>query len=119
MILEETYKTGVRTPNAPQIQQITAHLSYYGKIEGKNVFYWFQNHKARDRQKLRRRLSRHQQLLQQHQMSLPLPQFHPMETAASYSSVLHPHQIFHQIISPHFLQQVHTVFYGVVESPSS
>ncbi|KAF3329939.1 PRESSED FLOWER a [Carex littledalei] len=63
MILEEMYRSGVRTPNAAQIQQITAHLSFYGKIEGKNVFYWFQNHKARERQKLRRRLCRHHQLL--------------------------------------------------------
>ncbi|URE26667.1 PRESSED FLOWER a [Musa troglodytarum] len=45
MILEEMYRSGVRTPNASQIQQITARLSYYGRIEGKNVFYWFQNHK--------------------------------------------------------------------------
>ncbi|XP_058100061.1 WUSCHEL-related homeobox 3-like [Magnolia sinica] len=65
MILEEMYKGGIKTPNAFQIQQITAHLSLYGKIEGKNVFYWFQNHKARDRQKLRR-LSR-----QQPQQQLP------------------------------------------------
>ncbi|WVZ95987.1 hypothetical protein U9M48_041684 [Paspalum notatum var. saurae] len=56
MILEEMYRGGLRTPNASQIQQITAHLAGYGRIEGKNVFYWFQNHKARDRQKLRRRL---------------------------------------------------------------
>ncbi|KAJ4826224.1 hypothetical protein Tsubulata_005787 [Turnera subulata] len=56
MILEELYATGIKTPNASQIQRITAHLSLYGKIEGKNVFYWFQNHKARDRQKLRRKL---------------------------------------------------------------
>lgn len=28
-------------------------LRQYGKIEGKNVFYWFQNHKARERQKKR------------------------------------------------------------------
>ncbi|KAJ0979397.1 hypothetical protein J5N97_014871 [Dioscorea zingiberensis] len=63
MVLEDMYRSGLKTPNASQIQQITAYLSYYGKIEGKNVFYWFQNHKARDRQKLRRRLSRHQQLL--------------------------------------------------------
>ncbi|MCL7029304.1 hypothetical protein MKW94_009376 [Papaver nudicaule] len=69
MILEEMYKSGVRTPNATQIQHITAHLAYYGKIEGKNVFYWFQNHKARDRQKLRRKLINRQQqhLLQHHQ----------------------------------------------------
>ncbi|KAF8039874.1 hypothetical protein BT93_B2171 [Corymbia citriodora subsp. variegata] len=58
MILEEMYRSGVRTPTAAQIQQITAHLSLYGKIEGKNVFYWFQNHKARDRQKLRRKVSK-------------------------------------------------------------
>eukprot|EP01018_Ginkgo_biloba_P018540 Gb_01484 [translate_table: standard] len=55
MILEDMYRGGIRTPNADQIQQITAHLSLYGKIEGKNVFYWFQNHKARDRQKMRRK----------------------------------------------------------------
>ncbi|KAA8543966.1 hypothetical protein F0562_021857 [Nyssa sinensis] len=69
MILEEMYKGGVRTPSASQIQHITANLSYYGKIEGKNVFYWFQNHKARDRQKLRRKLCKQQQQLfqlQQH-----------------------------------------------------
>ncbi|XP_042415074.1 putative WUSCHEL-related homeobox 2 [Zingiber officinale] len=59
LLLEEMYRSGVRTPNAAQIQQITARLSCYGRIEGKNVFYWFQNHKARERQKLRRRLSRH------------------------------------------------------------
>ncbi|KAF8397591.1 hypothetical protein HHK36_016511 [Tetracentron sinense] len=68
MILEEMYRGGIRTPNASQIQHITAHLSLYGKIEGKNVFYWFQNHKARDRQKLRRKLSR-QQLQDQQQQS--------------------------------------------------
>lgn len=81
MILEEMYRGGVRTPNASQIQQITAHLSYYGKIEGKNVFYWFQNHKARDRQKLRRKLSK--QLQQQQQQ---------------------PHQLFHNQQNHHLLQ---------------
>ncbi|KAB1226159.1 WUSCHEL-related homeobox 3 [Morella rubra] len=68
MILEEMYRSGIRTPNASQIQKITAHLFLYGKIEGKNVFYWFQNHKARDRQKLRRKISRQLQLLQQQQL---------------------------------------------------
>ncbi|KAK7310837.1 hypothetical protein RJT34_08594 [Clitoria ternatea] len=53
-ILEMLYKGGMRTPNAQQIEQITAQLSKYGKIEGKNVFYWFQNHKARERQKQKR-----------------------------------------------------------------
>ncbi|KAI3910408.1 hypothetical protein MKX01_034802 [Papaver californicum] len=55
--LEELYKRGTRTPPADQIQHITSQLRRYGKIEGKNVFYWFQNHKARERQKRRRRSS--------------------------------------------------------------
>ncbi|KAE8658936.1 putative beta-galactosidase [Hibiscus syriacus] len=53
-ILEMMYRGGMRTPNARQIEQITALLGKYGRIEGKNVFYWFQNHKARDRQKQKR-----------------------------------------------------------------
>lgn len=53
-ILEMLYRSGMRTPNAQQIEQITAQLGEYGKIEGKNVFYWFQNHKARERQKQKR-----------------------------------------------------------------
>nr|QNT12154.1 WUSHEL-like protein [Coffea arabica] len=47
------YNNGVRSPTADQIQKISAKLRQYGKIEGKNVFYWFQNHKARERQKKR------------------------------------------------------------------
>lgn len=47
------YNNGVRSPTAEQIQRISARLRQYGKIEGKNVFYWFQNHKARERQKKR------------------------------------------------------------------
>ncbi|XWS50823.1 hypothetical protein CRYUN_Cryun12cG0122300 [Craigia yunnanensis] len=54
--LEELYRRGTRTPSANQIQHITAQLRRYGKIEGKNVFYWFQNHKARERQKHRRQM---------------------------------------------------------------
>ncbi|GMH12760.1 hypothetical protein Nepgr_014601 [Nepenthes gracilis] len=50
-ILEGMYREGVRTPTAEQIQEITGRLRVYGHIEGKNVFYWFQNHKARLRQK--------------------------------------------------------------------
>ncbi|KAF5930862.1 hypothetical protein HYC85_031735 [Camellia sinensis] len=50
-ILENLYKQGIRTPTAEQIQQITGRLKSFGHIEGKNVFYWFQNHKARQRQK--------------------------------------------------------------------
>ncbi|XP_017249934.1 WUSCHEL-related homeobox 4 isoform X2 [Daucus carota subsp. sativus] len=54
-ILERLYKEGMRTPNSQQIEQITSQLAKFGKIEGKNVFYWFQNHKARQRQKMKRR----------------------------------------------------------------
>ncbi|OIW08618.1 hypothetical protein TanjilG_03294 [Lupinus angustifolius] len=50
-MLENLYKQGIRTPSAEEIQNITARLRVYGHIEGKNVFYWFQNHKARQRQK--------------------------------------------------------------------
>lgn len=59
-ILEMFYKGGMRTPNAEQIEHITAQLRQYGKIEGKNVFYWFQNHKARERQKQKRNSSMQQ-----------------------------------------------------------
>ena len=47
------YNNGIRSPSAEQIQKISSKLRQYGKIEGKNVFYWFQNHKARERQKKR------------------------------------------------------------------
>ncbi|EXC10622.1 WUSCHEL-related homeobox 2 [Morus notabilis] len=50
-ILEGLYRQGIRTPSAEQIKQITSRLRTFGHIEGKNVFYWFQNHKARQRQK--------------------------------------------------------------------
>ncbi|KAJ4972209.1 hypothetical protein NE237_005308 [Protea cynaroides] len=50
-MLENLYMQGIRTPSAEQIQQITTGLRAFGQIEGKNVFYWFQNHKARQRQK--------------------------------------------------------------------
>lgn len=53
-ILEMLYRGGMRTPNAHQIESITAQLGRYGRIEGKNVFYWFQNHKARERQRQKR-----------------------------------------------------------------
>ncbi|GLT55489.1 hypothetical protein SLA2020_286060 [Shorea laevis] len=57
MALEELYRRGTRTPTPDQIQQIAAYLAQFGKIEGKNVFYWFQNHKARERQKRRREMA--------------------------------------------------------------
>lgn len=67
MLLEGMYRGGLKTPTATQIQQITARLSLYGRIQGKNVFYWFQNHKARDRQKMQRKLL----AMHQHQRLYP------------------------------------------------
>lgn len=54
MTLEELYRSGTRTPTTEQIKEIAFKLRKFGRIEGKNVFYWFQNHKARDRLKRRR-----------------------------------------------------------------
>ncbi|RRT80071.1 hypothetical protein B296_00024393 [Ensete ventricosum] len=99
MTLEEMYRSGVRTPNASQIQQITARLSYYGRIEGKNVFYWFQNHKARERQKLRRRLCSHYQLLYSAN-SLTHHQFYCSQEAPVFPLPLHhatPSPLVHQV----------------------
>lgn len=53
-VLTDLFTSGLRTPSTDQIQKISAQLSFYGKIESKNVFYWFQNHKARERQKRRK-----------------------------------------------------------------
>jgi hypothetical protein len=92
MILEELYRSGIRTPSASQIQQITTHLSFYGRIEGKNVFYWFQNHKARDRQKLRRKLNKQLQLQQQQQQQ------------QQHQTQVHHYQLNHDnMISNHFV----------------
>lgn len=71
------YNNGVRSPSADQIQRISARLRQYGKIEGKNVFYWFQNHKARERQKKRftsdHHNHNHHQQHQQQQHQIPIP----------------------------------------------
>ncbi|XP_050369230.1 WUSCHEL-related homeobox 3-like [Argentina anserina] len=122
MILEEMYRAGVRTPNASQIQHITTQLSFYGRIEGKNVFYWFQNHKARDRQKLRRKLCKQLHLQQQqlyhnyynsqhhHQQNLMLNQqsfLSYLDQSTPASSILHqPLCCQHQNLLPGFLPQV-------------
>ncbi|CAM0883621.1 unnamed protein product [Alopecurus aequalis] len=58
-VLTELFRAGLRTPTTEQIQRISTHLSAFGKVESKNVFYWFQNHKARERHhhKKRRRVA--------------------------------------------------------------
>ena len=85
-VLTELFRSGLRTPSSDQIQKISHHLSFYGKIESKNVFYWFQNHKARERQK-RRKLS----LPQQQHFILPP------------SSNLQRMFVFHLLLIPQFV----------------
>ncbi|KAK6163244.1 hypothetical protein DH2020_000108 [Rehmannia glutinosa] len=101
MILEELYRRGLKTPNASQIQKITAHLSFYGKIQGKNVFYWFQNHKARDRQKLRKKLAKqlHQQHLLQQHLIYNQQFIDPAQTQYSALDFQAPNSVFHQLSS--------------------
>ncbi|XP_074582469.1 uncharacterized protein LOC141838788 [Curcuma longa] len=50
-ILQTLFDSGMRSPSPSEIEEVTVELSKYGRIEGKNVFYWFQNHKARERQR--------------------------------------------------------------------
>ena len=50
-LLEATYSQGIRIPSRDQIDQIASRLRVYGNIEGKNVFYWFQNRKACEKQR--------------------------------------------------------------------
>jgi hypothetical protein len=73
-VLEGLYQEGMRTPTAEQIQQLTARLREHGPIEGKNVFYWFQNHKARLRQKQKQQTFEY--FARQFQRPQPLPILH-------------------------------------------
>ncbi|KAH9331021.1 hypothetical protein KI387_003129, partial [Taxus chinensis] len=50
-ILESMFANGIRNPSTSYITEITADLQRYGRVEGKNVFYWFQNANARDKRK--------------------------------------------------------------------
>ncbi|KAK6142085.1 hypothetical protein DH2020_012187 [Rehmannia glutinosa] len=118
MILEELYRRGLKTPNASQIQKITAHLSFYGKIQGKNVFYWFQNHKARDRQKLRKKLAKqlHQQHLLQQHLIYNQQFIDPAQT--QYSTLDHfqaPNSVFHQLSNCYNAQNLHAQGSGISE----
>ncbi|KAI4384526.1 hypothetical protein MLD38_002668 [Melastoma candidum] len=70
-ILTDLFMSGLHTPSTDQIQRISTQLSFYGKIESKSVFYWFQNHKARERQK-RRKVSEELYL---HDMVFVIPGF--------------------------------------------
>ncbi|GLJ17872.1 hypothetical protein SUGI_0312620 [Cryptomeria japonica] len=50
-ILESIYNNGTRNPSLEYVNEITIQLRQYGKVEGKNVFYWFQNYQAREKRK--------------------------------------------------------------------
>ncbi|MCO5551330.1 hypothetical protein L7F22_004831 [Adiantum nelumboides] len=74
---------GVRTPTTAQISRITARLRAHGRIEGRNVFYWFQNQKARER---KRRL----QLLQPNVAASTSATFHQPSTQGA-AALWQPH----------------------------
>ncbi|KAK2985569.1 hypothetical protein RJ640_025002 [Escallonia rubra] len=109
MILEAMYRGGIKTPNASQIQHITSHLSLYGRIEGKNVFYWFQNHKARDRQKLRRKL-----LMHQHTLYLQNQLMYHQKLYDHNQQNNHQSHLLHHLDSP-----LHQLYQGRVEDAST
>ncbi|MCL7042264.1 hypothetical protein MKW94_004115 [Papaver nudicaule] len=50
-MLEGFYKGGITCPSTAEIHHMAGKLRVYGNVESKNVFYWFQNHKARKRQR--------------------------------------------------------------------
>ncbi|KAK9057617.1 hypothetical protein SSX86_022453 [Deinandra increscens subsp. villosa] len=94
-MLENLYKQGVRTPTAEQIQEITKKLQTFGHIEGKNVFYWFQNHKARQRQKQKQdHLSFFHQYYLHHHLR------HPAAAAAVVPMPHHPNVLYGQCYMP-------------------
>lgn len=51
-ILESLFNSGTTTPSRDMIVDIAAQLRKYGTIAEANVFYWFQNRKARAKRKL-------------------------------------------------------------------
>ncbi|MCO5574245.1 hypothetical protein L7F22_028027 [Adiantum nelumboides] len=51
-ILESIFNSGTTTPSRDMIVDIAAQLRKYGTIAEANVFYWFQNRKARAKRKL-------------------------------------------------------------------
>ncbi|KAJ9550073.1 hypothetical protein OSB04_022616 [Centaurea solstitialis] len=113
-MLENLYEQGLRTPTAEQIQQITTRLQTYGHIEGKNVFYWFQNHKARQRQKEKQ--DHHLSLFRQyhhhhhHQFRRPPPPFLSLPPSSNV------------LFDPCYMSQNNLGFYGPypqVVSPST
>ncbi|KAL1532162.1 WUSCHEL-related homeobox [Salvia divinorum] len=83
-MLEGLYRQGLRTPNAEHIHQITARLGDYGHIEGKNVFYWFQNHKARQRQKQKQKKQHETFAFYNRFLHSPSPHYHNVVYSPCY-----------------------------------
>ncbi|XP_057820850.1 WUSCHEL-related homeobox 4-like [Cryptomeria japonica] len=48
-ILEYLFASGTRNPCLEEIERISADLQGHGPVQGKNVFYWFQNATAREK----------------------------------------------------------------------
>ncbi|KAI4368829.1 hypothetical protein MLD38_017341 [Melastoma candidum] len=115
-ILEGLYGQGMRTPTADQIQHITSRLRAYGHIEGKNVFYWFQNHKARQRQKEK---ELQQQQMDQHHGRLSFSYlnrrclyFHKGDAPATTPGLVYspapPHSSSDAMFMPYYVPQIET-----------
>ncbi|KAM3352450.1 hypothetical protein ACQJBY_023981 [Aegilops geniculata] len=73
-MLEGLYRQGMRTPTAEEIHQATARLQEHGPIEGKNVFYWFQNQQVQLRR--REKQQRSDYFARQFRRPQPLPVLH-------------------------------------------
>ncbi|KAB1217767.1 WUSCHEL-related homeobox 5 [Morella rubra] len=93
-VLTELFRSGLRTPSTDQIQKISTQLSFYGKIESKNVFYWFQNHKARERQKRRRVSIDEKDLFHQEEKISPAKHFAELNRASDPERVIETLQLF-------------------------
>ncbi|XP_059070580.1 WUSCHEL-related homeobox 6-like [Cryptomeria japonica] len=50
-VLNSKFASGTRNQSLEEINHITAELQRHGLVEGKNVFFWFQNAACRDKQK--------------------------------------------------------------------
>ncbi|KAH6558427.1 hypothetical protein KP509_1Z064200 [Ceratopteris richardii] len=60
-VLETLFNSGTTTPTRAMIVDIASCLNQFGSIVEANVFYWFQNRKARAKIKLRMQAQLHQE----------------------------------------------------------
>ncbi|XP_062018816.1 protein WUSCHEL-like [Rosa rugosa] len=44
------YDKGIKCPTTEHIHEICLRLNQYGHVEGKNIYFWFQNVRAREKQ---------------------------------------------------------------------